>query len=150
MKVNDDFAEIMDYAHFWNWSPDWSVVQEVYQAFPNSYSVLTPFAYSYLEELIRSTSSEYGIEVFDDSGKPKRRKVGKDLIDLAIRENSSDHGLVALLEKYKAYFMPSKSTDAGDNRHSVHHGYMHPRFWTKESFEQLIHDIATFSKHARF
>jgi len=56
MNIDDDFKEIMDYAHFWNWLPDWGVVQEVYQTVPNSFSVLTPFAYSYLEELIRSTN----------------------------------------------------------------------------------------------
>ena len=47
MKANDinkDFSKIMDYAHFWNWRPDWSVVSNIYATFPESYSVLTPFA----------------------------------------------------------------------------------------------------------
>jgi hypothetical protein len=150
MSVNNDFDEIMDYVHFWNWGPDWGVVQEVYQSFPNSFSVLTPFAYAYLEELIRSTTSEYGIEVLDPSGKPKRRKVGIGLINLAISENSSNLDYIALLEKAKAYFLPSKHTDAGDNRNNVVHGFMHPKFWGKESFERLLHDIAALSKHSRF
>lgn len=150
MGINDDFTEIINYAHLWNWVPDWDVVQEVYQAFPNSYSVLTPFAYTYLEELIRSTTSEYGIEVLDDSGKPIIRKVGVGLIKLAIDENSSNQEFVASLEKAKSFFMFSKSTDSGDNRNSVAHGYMHPRFWDKDSFEQLIHYIASISKYAGF
>lgn len=57
MSINDDFKEIINYAHFWNWAPDWGVVHEVYQKVPNSFYVLTLFAYSYLEELIRSTTS---------------------------------------------------------------------------------------------
>ena len=150
MSINDDFREIMDYAHFWNWLPDWGVVQEVYQSFPNSYSVLTPFAYSYLEELIRSTTSEYGIEVLDALGKPKRRKVGIGLINFAISENSSNQDYIELLEKAKAYFSPSKPTDVGDNRNNVVHGYIHPRFWDKESFERLLHDIASLSKCSKF
>ena len=63
MSINDDFTEIMNYVHIWNWFPDWDVVQEVYKKIPESYSVLTPFAYTYLEELIRSTTSEYGLEI---------------------------------------------------------------------------------------
>lgn len=150
MNIVGDFEEIINYAHYWNWLPDWSVVQKVYRAFPDSYSVLIPFAYIYLEELIRSTTSEYGIEILDDSGKPIRRKVGIGLINLAVDENRSNRDYVTLLEKAKSYFQPSKLTDAGDNRNSVNHGYMHPRFWHKESFEQLIHDIAMLSKYARF
>ncbi|NLN49357.1 MAG: hypothetical protein GX154_09810 [Clostridiales bacterium] len=150
MSINDDFDEIMDYAHFWNWSPDWGVVQKVYQSFPDSYSVLTPFAYAYLEELIKSTTSEYGIEVLDALGKPRRRKVGIELINFAISENSSNQNYFALLEKAKLYFSPSKPEDLGDNRNNVVHGYMHPRFWDKDSFEKLIHFIATLSKYSKF
>ena len=151
MNINDDFTEIINHAHFWNWLPDWGVVQEIYQAFPDSYSVLTPFAYAYLEELIRSTTSEYGIEILDESGKPKRRKVGIALLNLAIEENKSRNSeLVSLLEKTKSYYILSQPTDRGDNRNSVAHGYMHPRFWNKASFENLIHDIALISKHTGF
>lgn len=151
MNIYDDFTEIMNYAHYWNWLPDWAVVQEVYQAFPNSYSVLSPFAYAYMEELIRSITSEYGIEIFDESGNPKRRKVGIGLINFAIEENiTRNQELVSLLEKMKSYYMSSQPTDRGDNRNSVAHGYMHPRFWTKVSFENLVHDIAMLSKHAGF
>lgn len=65
MNIDDDFKEIMLYAHYWNWLPDWNEVEKIYDTFPYSYSVLTPFAYSYLEELIRSTTSEYGRELLD-------------------------------------------------------------------------------------
>ena len=67
MTIDDAFEEIMKYAHYWNWVPDWQVAKEIYEDFPNSYSVLSPFAYSFLEELIRSTTSEYGRQVFGDN-----------------------------------------------------------------------------------
>ena len=51
MALQEDFNQIIDYAHFWNWAPDWGEVQRIYEKFPDSFSVLTPFAYSYLEEL---------------------------------------------------------------------------------------------------
>ena len=65
MELNEAFDEIYNHTHMWNWGPDWEGLRQVYLAFPNSYSVLTPFAYSYLEELIRSTTSEYGRELVD-------------------------------------------------------------------------------------
>ena len=61
MSVFEDIDQIIDYAHFWNWAPDWNVVKEIYQKVPDSYSVLMPFAYTYLEELIRTTTSDYGL-----------------------------------------------------------------------------------------
>jgi hypothetical protein len=152
MNITEAFEEIMQYAHFWNWVPDWQVTKEIYEAFPNSYSVLSPFAYSYLEELIRSTTSEYGREVFDENGNPvKNRKVGMKLINLAITENNEKNpDYIKILEEIKKYYYNSKITDEGENRHSVAHGYMHPRFWSQESFEKLIKDIAILSSHARF
>lgn len=149
MNIKKDFDEIMKYAHFWNWVPDLSIVQEIYDKFPTSYSVLTPFVYSYLEELIRSTTSEYGRELIDKNGDEKLRNVGGKLIKLAIEENSNKE-YNTILKEIEKYFYPSKSTDCGDNRHSVAHGYMHPRYWDKDSFEKLIHDIARISKYARF
>lgn len=152
MNINEAFDEIWQYAHFWNWGPDWDMVRKIYKAFPHSYSVLTPFAYSYLEELIRSTTSEYGAEIFDENGKViKNRKVGMSLINLAITENKKDHTeYISLLKEIKKYYYQSQRTDMGDNRHSVAHGYMHPRFWSQESFGKLIIDIARLSKYARF
>lgn len=150
MNIFNDFKEIMEYAHFWNWRTDWKVAEEVYQKVPTAFSLLTPFAYSYLEELIRSTTSEYGREIFDDRGNSKKHKVGKDLIKLAQSENRENVEYVALLKKTEAYFRNSESIDGGDNRNSVVHGYMHPRFWNQESFEQLLHDIALLSKYANF
>lgn len=150
MTISDAFEEIMQYAHFWNWVPDWQVAKKVYEGFPNLYSVLTPFAYSYLEELIRSTTSEYGITTYDENGKPKMRKVGVRLINLAIEENKENLEYVKLLEEIKIYFSFSKPTDEGDNRNSVVHGFMHPKFWNKESFEKLVFDIASLSKFAGF
>lgn len=50
MPVFEDLEIILDHAHFWNWAPDWSVVKDIYSRIPESYSVLMPFAYSYLEK----------------------------------------------------------------------------------------------------
>lgn len=83
MPVFEDLEIILDHAHFWNWAPDWSVVKDIYSRIPESYSVLMPFAYSYLEELIRSTTSEYGIPFLDRNGKKFNFKVGMSLIKLA-------------------------------------------------------------------
>jgi len=151
MNTDDDFAEIIEYAHFWNWVPDWEVVKEVYQAFPASYSILMPFAYAYLEEVIRSTTSEYGRELLNESGGVKKRKVGLALLTLAIDENKDKNSeLTRLIENIKSYYYFSQRIDKGDNRHSVAHGYMHSRFWDKTAFENLIHDIAKLSQYAMF
>ena len=40
--------------------------------------------------------------------------------------------------------------DDGDNRNSTVHGYIHPRFWSQESFEKLIIDISKISKFSGF
>lgn len=143
--INEDFQEILNYSHFWNWFPDWNIVKAIYNEFPDSYSVLTPFAYTYLEELIRTTTSDYGIRISEKTNKP----IGMNLINLAIKEND-DVEYLKLLEEYKKYFKKSSPFDRGDNRNSVNHGYTHPREWTKESFENLIHDIARISKYSKF
>lgn len=150
MNINDDFKEILDYAHMWNWAPDISLMQEIYNKFDNSYSILTPFAYCYLEELIRTTTSEYGREFLDKDGKPKMRKLGIALIKLAQDENKNNIEYIKLLDEIKEYYKQSTPLDSGNNRNSVDHGYMYPRFWTQESFEKLIHDIARLSKYSKF
>jgi len=151
MSISESFEEIILHSHVWNWAPDWQVAKEMYESNPNSYSVLTPFAYSYLEELIRSITSDYGIVVLNKKGEPRKRKVGIALINLAILENQDkSEDLIRVLEDLKKYFSESKKTDSGDNRHSVVHGYMHPRFWSDESFENLIYDVARLSKYSGF
>ena len=150
MNIDNDFEEITKYAHFWNWLPDWDVVQKIYKKVPESYSVLTPFVYSYLEELIRSTTTEYGRELLDESGNEIQRKVGIRLINLAIKENKDNKNFVTILEEIKKYFKTSSSVDSGDNRNSVNHGYMHSIYWKKDSFEKLIHDVARISKYSGF
>ena len=150
MDIQSDFDEIMKYAHLWNWIPDWGVFKDVYNAFPDSYSILIPFAYAYLEEIIRSTTSEYGIGILDEKGNAKKHCVGMHLIKLALRENSDNTDYVQQLNSLKLYFSQSSLHDRGNNRNSVMHGYMHPRFWTQESFKELIHKIASLSKYSKF
>ena len=150
MNFAQDMEIILQYAHYWNWLPDWIVLQRVDSEFTDAYSILTPFAYSYLEEMIRSTTSEYGIELLDKKGNPRRRKLGKGLISLAKQENNNNQEYIKILDKIKHHFNDSSIFDSGDNRNSVDHGYMHPINWTKDSFENLIHDIALISPFNRF
>ena len=35
MALQEDFNQIIDYAHFWNWAPDWGEVQRIYEKFPD-------------------------------------------------------------------------------------------------------------------
>ena len=72
------------------------------------------------------------------------------LIDLAIKENQENTEYVQLLERMRSYFKSIKDTPDSNNRNKVMHGRVHPRFWSKELFEQLIHDIALLSKYSQF
>ena len=78
------------------------------------------------------------------------RKLGTALIKLVQDENKNNTEYVKLLDEVKEYYKQSTPLDSGNNRNSVDHGYMHPRFWTQESFEKLIHDIARLSKYSKF
>jgi hypothetical protein len=150
MSIYNDLDKIWEHSHFWNWSPDWVVVKEIYEKVPESYSVLMPFAYSYFEEMIRTTTSEYGLPLFDREGKPVKVKVGMALIKLAIEENIANSEYVSLLEKAKKHFAYTEISNDENGRNRVMHGRVHPRFWSKEDFENLIHDIAEMSPFAQF
>lgn len=151
MSIINDFDTIYDYTHMWNLGPDWIIVKEIYSKFPDSYSVLTPFAYTYLEELIRSTTSEYGVPLLNREGKKNNIKVGIKLVNLAIRENNENEPYVKLLEKAKKYFRYDYDDPHDENgRNTVLHGHLHPRFWDKDEFEKLIHFIAEMSPYAGF
>ena len=110
----------------------------------------TFFAYSYLEGMIRTTTSDYELPLFDRDKQPVKVSVGMALIALAIKENQNNPDYVALLEQAKRHFKYTQISIDENGRNSVMHGRIHPRFWTKESFEQLIHDIAVLSKYSRF
>ena len=34
MALQEDFNQIIDYAHFWNWAPDWGEVQRILELQP--------------------------------------------------------------------------------------------------------------------
>lgn len=150
MSVFDDLDVMWGHSHYWNWSPDWLVVKEVYEKVPTAYSVLMPFTYSYFEEMIRSTTSEYSCPLFDRNGDPVKVKVGMALINMAIEENKENSEYVALLEKAKKYFKYTENSNDENGRNRVMHGRVHPRFWSQEDFENLIHDIAEMSPFAQF
>lgn len=88
--------------------------------------------------------------LYKRDGTPVTVKRGNALIDLAIKENQENTEYVQLLERMRSYFKSIKDTPDSNNRNKVMHGYVHPRFWSKELFEQLIHDIALLSKHSQF
>lgn len=139
--MDEYFKKISSSTHL-NWIYDIELAMKIYKDNLDSYSVLFPFMYSYLEECIRSLTTEFGKNLLLDK---KRYKVGMELIKLAIEENSENKKLVDLLEEYKKYFKKSTIFDEGDNRNSVNHGYTHPILWTKENFEELVKDIARLS-----
>lgn len=150
MSIFEDFDTIMESAHFWNWAPDWSVAIEVYRKIPDSYSVLTPFAYTYLEEMIRTTTSDYGVPPFGRDGQPNKVRVGMSLIALAIEENKDNTEYIAALESIKKHFKYIVVSSDQNGRNRVMHGHIHPRFWSQEAFELLIHEIADLSKYSKF
>ena len=88
----------------------------------------------------------------DENGERiKTRSTCEKLINLAISENRDTPEYNKILKTIKEkYYKPSSEFDKGNNRHSTLHGYMHPDSWTKESFEELIQDIATLSKYSKF
>ena len=134
MALQEDFNQIIDYAHFWNWAPDWGEVQRIYEKFPDSFSVLTPFAYSYLEELIRTTTSDYGLPLFDRNGQPVKVNVGMKLISLAIAENQNNQEYVKVLEETKKYFKYVKVNKDENGSQSEKHGFVHCRCLGKYYF----------------
>ena len=55
-----------------------------------------------------------------------------------------------MLEKIKKHYKYLQNTNDENGRNRVMHGHVHPRFWSKEAFEELIHDIAMMSKFSQF
>ena len=131
--MDEYFKKISLSAHL-NWLPDVELAIRIYRDTPEAYGVLFPFMYSYLEECIRSLTTEFGKNLLLEN---KRYTVGTELIRLAIEENSENKELVDLLEEYKKYFESSTMLDEGDNRNSVNHGYTHPIQWTEENESHL-------------
>jgi hypothetical protein len=116
---------------------------------PDSFQVLIPFAYSYLEDIVRSmTSTEYGVENKDGKFRVKCSKTIFDVIDQAIKENEKNENLVLALENIRKRFSHLKSInlfDNGGNRNSVAHGFLPPYYYSEDEFERLIKDIASIS-----
>lgn len=102
--VLKDFERIIDHAYFWNWAPDWEIAKNIYMRFPDSYSILTPFAYSYFEEFISFTTSEYGMPFLNKDGENNKFKVGMGLIRLAKDENAEKLEYIKLLDSAKKYY----------------------------------------------
>lgn len=153
MSKNETLKKLNDIkitAHFWNWLPDIQVAIEIYESRNDAYSVLLPFFFTYLEETIRSTTTEYGMLDPRNQGN-RKKKVGKELIQFAISENSDNpqlvHILNDILENHYGKFSPF---EGGQNRNNVGHGVVHPRFWTEEDFENVVNDIAKLSPYAGF
>lgn len=75
MRKNETLKKLNDIkitAHFWNWLPDIQVAIEIYESRNDAYSVLLPFFFTYLEETIRSTTTEYGM--LDPRNQSNRKK----------------------------------------------------------------------------
>ncbi len=144
--IRKDFDILIDNSHAFNWCPDLIIARDIYFYDKRTCSILTPFMYAYLEEIIRSTTTEYGRALVGNTC----RKVGMSLIKFAKDQNIENKKYVIELNRIQKYFQQSTAIDEENNRNSTVHGYMHPRFWTEEAFELLIHDIARMSKYAKF
>ncbi len=66
---------------------------------------------SYLEELIRSPTSEYAYELLNSDGDEVRRKTGKSLIDSGRTENPNNDEYLVSLEAVKKYSEHSSPLD---------------------------------------
>lgn len=120
-----------------DWQCDLEQAFKIYDKFPDSYSVLIPFFFSYMEELIRSLTSNYHMQIYEDD----KEYVGMPLVEKAIKKNSDNNKLIQLLKEIKKYYEKSSILNKTYNRNGIVHGYVHPDNWTKETFEQLIKDI---------
>lgn len=144
-KTLEYFNTILGYAQYWRWAPDIQVVKEIYTERNDAYSVLAPFMYSYLEELIRSMTPEYG-HTFEE----REGKVGWNLIDLAIKEANNGDAINLLKAIQNEHFSKFDLLEGGKNRNNVDHGVVHPSAWIESDFQKLIKDIAKLSPYNKF
>ena len=157
-NLNEYFNEIQQYAHFRNWAPDIGVLISVYQKEPLSFSILIPFLFSYLEEVIRSMTSGYTFDTRLNENDEIFYKTGKALIETAKEECANKSNITEQEKQYvcnklqeikERYYQKSTLTNY-NNRNSIMHGPLPPRFWTEDLFVQLIKDIASLSKYSGF
>ncbi|MFM9745295.1 hypothetical protein ACKI2C_47915, partial [Streptomyces brasiliscabiei] len=109
------------------------------------YVILFPFMYTVLEDVIRSSTDNYGQLKSGENNDDK--KVGNGLIKFAI-ENSVDDEQRHLLEEIKKKYYGKFDLDlSGGNRNNVLHGVVPPYYWTKEDFQDLMKNIAAISRY---
>lgn len=65
-------------------------------------------------------------------------------------ENKDNTEYIIDLERIKKHFKYMGVSSDQNGRIRVIHGRIHTRFWSKEAFELLIHEIVELSKHSRF
>lgn len=143
---------ILLHAHYWDWTPDLIVVAEIYESRDDAYSVLLPFMFTYLEQSIRTLTSEYTMLVPNKPNKKTKKKaVGVGLINLAIEENKDNSELVTILNSILIkHYQKFSLFEHGENRNNVEHGVVHPRFWSEEDFQSVVSDIDDLSPYIRF
>ena len=108
MSIFDDFDIIWDHSHYWNWSPDWLVVKEVYEKVPNSYSVLMPFAYSYFEEMIAALKEAASI-LIDIHGQHEHQSLLYKKNHLAILDAFAKENVSTVKDKVSDLYRSYKS-----------------------------------------
>lgn len=144
----DKLNNILLVAHYWDWTPDLIVVAEIYESRDDAHSVLLPFMFTYLEQSIRTLTSQYTML---ESNKPNKKKVGVGLIKLAIEENKDNSELVTILNSILIkHYQKFSLFEHGENRNNVEHGVVHPRFWSEEDFQSVVSDIDDLSPYIRF
>ena len=58
MSVFEDIDQIIDYAHFWNWAPDWNVVKEIYQKYQSFPTAMQGLGYKEVVEYLEGKISK--------------------------------------------------------------------------------------------
>ncbi|PHM02942.1 hypothetical protein EV52_13755 [Lactiplantibacillus plantarum] len=141
------FSEIEYAAHTQNWLNDIRMARDLFTHDSDVYVILFPFMYTVLEDVIRSSTDNYGQLKSGENNDDK--KVGNGLIKFAI-ENSVDDEQRHLLEEIKKKYYGKFDLDlSGGNRNNVLHGVVPPYYWTKEDFQDLMKNIAAISRYMR-
>lgn len=104
--------------------------------------------FTYLEESIRTLTSEYGMLEPNESN---TKNVGQKLIKLAIEENEDNTELVNILNSIlNNHYQKFSLFEHGANRNNVEHGVVHSRLWSEEDFQSLVSNINDLGTYVRF
>ena len=142
-----DFDILLADTHVGNWSKSLRIAKSVYKNIEDAQYILMPFMYTYLEESVRSMTTEYG--ALNGSEKSSKR-IGGGLVDLAISESDDSEQQKLLRSIKQQYFRRFDGLMGGGNRNNVDHGVVPANDWSNEEFQKLVHDVAALTPYTDF